>query len=83
MFDDIFGDTALREHVRESQIHVTGWLLAVTSLLVEKGIVTEEEIVQRVDRCKAEIDQLAAEKRDDAIRELRENCPAMAKLFGI
>ncbi len=80
MFDLFGGVTA--EHVNQSnQAHAVNHLTLLL-LLVEKGIVTNEEV--EVARAKAVqfVDQEWAKKRDEQEQEFDKQYPNIRKMFG-
>lgn len=82
MFGEMFGDTAAREAINAQRIHQAAISTAILTLLVKKGIFTEEEFSRELVCCQARVDQLAAEQSEQAAREFDEKNPGLRKMIG-
>lgn len=84
---DLFGghDPA----ARESLVNLTGFLVGVSQLLIDKGFCTEEELLKAVSRGQQQMDQKLASEREKALETLKTEEPDkykalqfMQKLLG-
>jgi hypothetical protein len=64
----VFESLALRQEFREEvenlRQHTAKNVLAIANLLIRKGVVTERELVEEMDRQVAVVDQIVAAQRD-------------------
>lgn len=71
----------LRELIKDQAIHDAAVHTAIMRILIAKGIVSEAEFHQQVARARAEVDQLAAAKKEEAEISIVAEHPAMAAIF--
>jgi hypothetical protein len=61
---DVFGDWEARNAINAQAVHVAALCTAIVSLLIEKGVITQEEFDRRLQQSTAAVDQLAASNRE-------------------
>lgn len=79
MFDDLFGPSL--QQVRESHIHHATNYIALVLLLVEKGVITDDELGKARTRATHMIDQVVAEQREEAIAEYDKEHPGVRAMM--
>ena len=85
MLNDIFGFGPSIEQFQESHIHHATEHLALVLVLVKKGIVTDDELEAARAQATHIIDQIAAQKKQEALEEFDKENPGlreMIKAFG-
>lgn len=78
---DLFGVT--RQELVDSHQHHAASILALASILIEKGIMTEEEFEARRMQCIHVVEQQVAANTEKADQEFREENPEAAKGFDV
>ncbi len=82
MFGDLFGGGVSAEDVNQSnQAHAVNFL-TLTLVLVEKGIISADEIKKARVQATGFVDQEWAKKREQQEKEFDEKHPGLRKLFG-
>ena len=79
MFNDLFGVTPAE--INESNKAHAIFSATIVIALVEKGIITDDELEAARMKATHLIDQLFAAKREDAEKEFDEQHPGMRDLF--
>ncbi len=72
----------LPEQVYDSHIHHAIQYLALVLLLVEKGIITDDELDRSRARATQLVDQIVAQQKEEAKNEFKTQHPGVASLFG-
>ena len=67
MFSDLFGPSF--QQLEDSHLHHATNFLALAMLLIEKGVITDEELDRTKTQATHLIDQLAAQKKEEATAE--------------
>ena len=80
MFGDIFGVTA-SEVNQSNQAHAVNYL-TLTLLLIEKGIITDDEIERARTQATHFVEQEWARKKEEAAKDFDEQHPGVRKMFG-
>lgn len=78
---DLFGDQEARKALNAQRIHQASVTAAIITLLIQKGIITEDEYHRALAKSTAEIDQYAASQADEVRREFAEKYPDIAKVM--
>lgn len=82
MFGDLFGSGVTAEHVNAgNQAHEIN-SLALATVLVDKGIITIDELAKARVQATHVVEQAWARKKEEANKEFDENHPGLRKLFG-
>ena len=79
MFDDLFGIDKIK--IQESTRMTAVALSAVSMILLEKGIVTNEEFEKYIQEAGEMIDKNIADKLKQQDQELKEKFPLLHDLF--
>lgn len=79
MSDQYEGD--VREIIDKSNIEHSTSILALITVLIDKGVFTEDEFVRQRVRSGANIDQIWQQKRDQQFKDLEDTDPKMAKIL--
>ena len=74
-----FGD---REAITEVAKDHASKFVAIANLLVQKGVITPEELEVAVNKASAEVDQVWAERKEQALKEFDEEHPGIREIFG-
>ena len=79
---ELFGGGVTAEHVNQSnQVHAINHL-TIMLVLVEKGLVTAEEVEAARTRATQFVDQEWARKREESEKKFDEQYPNIRKMFG-
>jgi len=78
---DLFGGASATEVNEANQAH-TAHNLMLVFVLLEKGIVTEEELESARVRAVQFVEQEWARKREESLKEFDEKHPGVRKMFG-
>lgn len=80
MFGDLFGVSA-SEVNRANQAHVVNYS-TLAFLLLEKGLITVEELERARAQATHHVEQQWAQLRDEAAKKFDEENPGLRKVFG-
>ena len=82
---DLFGGPTKKD-LQDSHVHHSTVFLALAKLLIDKGIITDEEYTKSYAKAIAIMDQIVAEKREEVDKKFKEEHPELAeflpKVFG-
>ena len=78
---DLFGVD--QDRFVEVTKYTTTQLVAITSLLLNKKIISEEEFNQYIKMAEKQVEESFQNKKLEQEKEFKENNPIMAKMFGI
>lgn len=78
---DLFGENLVEHCNQLSKTQAVNYV-ALALLLIEKGVITEGELLRARARATHQVDQIFAEKQAEADREFSEKYPSFAKLIG-
>lgn len=72
------------EEIAERMTESAALLAAIMQVLVDKGIVTEDEMMKKIAQMRAVIDQVQAERREEYLKTPEgQTCATLAKLMGL
>lgn len=80
MFEDIFGPSI--QQFQDSHVHHATNYLALALLLIEKGIITDDDLDRARTQATHIIDQVVAQKQEEAQKEFDAEHPGVREMFG-
>lgn len=81
MFGDMFGVTS--KQLQEAHAATATQILALGLLLIEKGIITDDEFSRAHTQATHIVDQIVAQKQEEADDEFDKAHPGVRKMFGL
>jgi hypothetical protein len=81
MFGDLFGGVTAEQVNQANQVHAVNYL-TLTLVLIEKGIITADEIEKARVQATHFVEQEWARKREDMVKEFDEAHPGLRQMFG-
>lgn len=81
MFGDLFGGVTAEQVNQANQVHVVNYV-TLAFLLVDKGVITGDEIEKARVKATHFVEQEFARKREEQEKEFDEKHPGLRKMFG-
>lgn len=81
MFGDLFGGVTCEQINQANQAHAVNFMTLML-VLVERGIISTDELETAKARAEHLVEQEWARKREEAVKEFDEKHPGLRQLFG-